>query len=245
LRYDQQRVAITNARALAIAPTLEREGVTIAMHHSAIRNFRDEEEVRAKYPRELERLIIELTGAVRVNVLGGAGLVRCTERSPDYKTGMNKPLARFPQVDFTPNTSPELSSTVFGPTPESLKRGQRLIVYHVWRVLSEPPQDVPLAVLDARTVAQDDLRPSDCVYGQSGDPTICPVLGAYVLCHSLIHRWLYYPDMQPNEVLIFRSYDNEPVWRAGVPRSHFDDPTCPLGVPPTASIEVRVYAVYD
>jgi hypothetical protein len=71
------------------------------------------------------------------------------------------------------------------------------------------------------------------------------VLGAYVLCHNPIHRWLYYPDMQPNEVLIFRSYDNESVWRAGVPRSHFDDPTCPLGAPPTASIEVRVYAVYD
>lgn len=245
LRFEPRRVAITNARSLADAPTLEREGLTIASHRSAIRDFRDADEVRAKYPRELERLIVELTGAVRAKVLGGGGLVRYTERSPYYKTGMNTQPARFPHVDFTPSTSPGLSANVFGSTPEPLKPGQRLVGYNVWRVVSEPPQDVPLAVVDSRTVARADLMPADGVYDQGDDPAKWPVLEAYVLRHNPGHRWLYYRDMRPDEALIFRGYGNEPVWRAGVPHSAFDDPTCPAGAPPRVSIEARVYAVYD
>jgi hypothetical protein len=89
LRFDPRRVAITNARALPEAPTLQREGIMLASHRSDIRDFRDAAEVRAKYPGELEALIVKLTGAVRAKVLGGGGLVRYTERSPFYKTGMN------------------------------------------------------------------------------------------------------------------------------------------------------------
>jgi hypothetical protein len=244
LRFEPRRVAIANARALADGPTLEREGLTLATHRSAIRDFRNPDEVRAKYPHELERLIIELTGAVRAKVLGGGGVVRYTERSPYYKTGMNSQPARFPHVDFTPNTSPGLSANVFGATPEPLEPGQRLVGYNVWRVVSEPPQDVPLAVVDSRTVAREDLLPADGVYDQGDDPSKWPVLEAYVLRHNPIHRWLYYRDMRPDEVLIFRGYGNEPVWRAGVPNSAFDDPTCPVGAPPRVSIEARVYAIY-
>jgi hypothetical protein len=244
LRYEPRRVAITNARALRDPPTLEQEGLTIASHRSGIRDFRDAADVREKYPRELERLIVELTGAVRAKMLGG-GLVRYTERSPHYRTGMNTQPARFPHVDFTPNTSPGLSENVFGAKPEKLEPGQRLVGYNIWRVVSEPPQDVPLAVVDSRTVARADLLPADGVYDQGDDRSKWWELEAYVLRHNPAHRWLYYRDMRPDEVLIFRGYGNEPTWRAGVPHSAFDDSSCPPGAPPRVSIEARVYAIYD
>ena len=245
LRFNPQRMRITNARSLRDPPTLEREGLTIAPHRSAIRDFRDAAEVREKYPSEIERLIVELTGAVRAKMLGGGGLVRYTERSPYYKTGMNTQPARFPHVDFTPNTSPGLSENVFGSRPEKLEPGQRLVGYNVWRVVSQPPQDVPLAVCDARSVAREDLLAADGVYDQGGDPSKWTELEAYVVHHNPAHRWLYYRDMRPDEALIFRGYGNEPVWRAGVPHSAFDDPSCPPGAPPRVSIEARVYAIYD
>jgi len=245
LRFDPHRVTITNARQLRDPPTLEREGLTIAPQRTAIRDFRDEAEVREKYPREIETLICELTGAKRAKMLGGGGVVRYTERSPYYKTGMNTQPARFPHVDFTPNTSPGLSDNVFGSKAEKLEPGQRLVGYNVWRVVSEPPQDVPLAVVDARTVARADLIPADGVYDQGDDPSKWMELEAYVVCHNTAHRWIYYRDMRPDEVLIFRGYDNGPTWRAGVPHSAFDDPSCPAGAPPRVSIEARVYAIYD
>ena len=245
LRFNPQRVRITNARSLRDKPKLEREGLTIAPHRSAIRDFRDAAEVRDKYPRELEQLIVELTGAVRAKMLGGGGVVRYTERSPYYKTGMNTQPARFPHVDFTPNTSPGLSENVFGSKREKLEPGQRLVGYNVWRVVSQPPQDVPLAVVDARTVARADLLPADGVYDQGDDPSKWMELEAYVVHHNPAHRWIYYRDMRPDEVLIFRGYDNGATWRAGVPHSAFDDPSCPPGAPPRVSIEARVYAIYD
>jgi hypothetical protein len=245
LRFDPHRVTITDARTLRDPPTLEREGLRIAPHRSAIRDFRDAAEVREKYPRELERLIMDLTGAVRAKTLGGGGLVRYTERSPYYKTGMNTQPARFPHVDFTPNTSPGLSDNVFGSKPEKLERGQRLVGYNIWRVVSEPPQDVPLAVVDSRTVAREDLLPADGVYDQGDDPSKWMELEAYLLRYNPAHRWLYYRDMRPDEVLIFRGYDNGTTRRAGVPHSAFDDPSCPPGAPPRVSIEARVYAIYD
>ena len=244
LRYDPQRVTIENARSLRSPPTLEREGLTLARHASAIRDFRDADEVRRLYPRELEKLIVELTGAVRASMLGGGGLVRYTERSPLYKTGVNTQPARFPHVDFTPNTAPGLVDNVFGSTAEKLKPGQRLVGYNVWRVLSPPPQDVPLAVCDARTVAREDLLPADGVY-DDGDPSNWWELEAYLVRHNPLHRWIYYRDMQPDEALVFRAYDNDPTWRAGVPHSAFDDPSCPPGGAPRVSIEARIFAVYD
>jgi hypothetical protein len=245
LRFDPRRVQIANARALRDAPTLDREGIALVPHASAIRDFRDPDEVRRVYPREIERLIVELTGAKRAVMLGGGGLVRYTERSPYYKTGMNTQPARFPHVDFTPNTSPGLSDNVFGSRAEKLEPGQRLVGYNVWRVVSDPPQDVPLAVCDSRSVAFGDLLPADGVYDQGDDPSKWPELEAYVVRHNPAHRWVYYRDMRPDEALIFRGYDNAPTWRAGVPHSAFDDPGCPTGAPPRVSIEARVYAIYD
>jgi len=215
----------------------------LAHHASEIRDFRDTDEVRRLYPRELEALIVDLTGAYRAVMLGGGGLVRFTERSPLYKTGVNTQPARFPHVDFTPRTAPGLVDNVFGSKALKLEPGQRLVGYNVWRAFSPPPQDVPLAVCDARTVAMKDLLPADGVY-DAGDPPWME-LEAYIVHHNPAHRWLYYRDMRADEVLVFRSYDNFPTWRAGVPHSAFDDPSCPRGGAPRMSIEARVFAIYS
>jgi len=57
LRFNTQRVTIENARSLDDPPTLEREGLMLAHHASAIRDFKDAEEVRRLYPQELEALM--------------------------------------------------------------------------------------------------------------------------------------------------------------------------------------------
>ena len=241
LRFDAHAVKISNARAMREPPSLDREGLTIARHVTAVRDFRDPEDVRRNYLPEIRRLIRELTGAHEVVVLGGGGLVRYTERSPLYKTGMNTQPARFPHIDFTPNTSPGLVDNVFGAPGVKLEPGQRLVGYNIWRVLSEPPQDVPLAVCDARTVAPQDLVPADGAY-DDGDPSTWWELEAFLVRYNPAHRWIYFRDMQLDEVLLFRGYDN--LGRAGVPHSAFDDPSCPPNGVPRVSIEARAYAVY-
>jgi hypothetical protein len=244
LRYDPHVVTIENARAWQEPPSLQREGIALVSHPTAVTDFRDPDEVRRIYLPEIEELVRRVTKAVRVVVLPGGGLVRYTERSPYFRTGVNTQPARFPHVDFTPHTAPGLAPDVFGTRAAELRSGQRLVGFNIWRVVSEPPQDVPLAVCDARTVAREDLVPGDGVY-DDGDPATWWELEAFLVRFNPGHRWLYFRDMRPDEALVFRSYDNETNWRAGVPHSAFDDSSCPPNSPPRVSVEARAFAIYD
>lgn len=244
LRYDPHIVTIANARNWQEAPSLQREGIALVWHPTAVTDFRDPDEVRRVYLPEIEELVRQVTKASRVVVLPGGGLVRYTERSPYFRTGVNTQPARFPHVDFTPNTAPGLAPDVFGTRAVELRAGQRLVGFNIWRVVSEPPQDVPLAVCDARTVSREDLVPADGVY-DDGDPATWWELEAFLVRYNPGHRWLYFRDMEPDEALVFRSYDNDANWRAGVPHSAFDDSSCAPNGPPRVSVEARAFAIYD
>ncbi len=224
---------------------MDREGLVLAGHKSAVRDFHDPEEVQGVYLAEIERLVQEITGAPRVVVVPGGGLVRFAERSPRFGTGMNTQPARFPHIDWTRNTAPGLvDNSLFGAEAAAIKPGQRLEGFNLWRAFSPPPHNVPLAVCDARTVEPADLVRADGVYDR-GDPETWPTSEAYVIKHNPAHRWIWFRDMQPDEVLVFRAYDNAPLERPAVPHSAFDDPSCPDDAPGRESIEARAFAIFD
>ena len=245
LHYDPHVMEIRDGRSFRQTPSLDREGLALVDHRTRMKNFRDPDEVRAIYLPEVEQLVRDLTGATSVVMLPGGGFVRYAERSAHFGTGQNTQPARFPHIDWTPKTAPGLIlDSPFGVAAASLKPGQRLVGYNIWRVISEPPQDVPLAVCDARSIAREDLMAADGVY-DFGDPSTWWESEAFLLKHNPGHRWVYFRDMRPDEALVFRAYDNEPGWRAGVPHSAFDAPDCPLDAPGRMSIEARAYAVFD
>jgi hypothetical protein len=244
LRYDTRVMPITDARDWRQPPSLDLEGAALVDSPTKVSDFRDPDEVRRVYLPEVEELIRRATGAAQVFMLGGGGLVRYAERSPHFGTGMNTQPARFPHMDFTSATAPGLVDNVFGSSKVALKPGQRLVGYNIWRAISGPPQDVPLAVCDARTVERSDLMEADGVYDE-GEPSTWWELEAFLLKHNPRHRWLFFRNMRPDEALVFRAYDNLPGWRSGVPHTAFDDPSCPPGGPARVSIEARAFAVYD
>ena len=59
------------------------------------------------------------------------------------------------------------------------------------------------------------------------------------------HRWHYFRDMTPDEVLVFKAHDTDPRRAGRVPHTAFTDPTCPAGVPTRASVEMRGLALFD
>src|SRR3954452_4836767 len=65
-QYAPHRVTIHDARPSAANFTLDRAGVVLVEHASAVREFWDEDEISRVYYPESERLITELTGADRV-----------------------------------------------------------------------------------------------------------------------------------------------------------------------------------
>jgi hypothetical protein len=119
---------------------------------------------------------------------------------------------------------------------------RRFAHYNIWRTFSPPPQDVPLAMCDARTVEPRDLVPADAVFDVAGQPEWS--FEGLVVRHNAKHRWLYYSSMTRDEVIVFKTNDSSADEPSQVPHSAFDDPTCPPGVPPRASIEMRAAAYW-
>ncbi len=96
------------------------------------------------------------------------GVLRFGERSKDYRTTFNSRPARFTHVDYTRMSAPNLlRSRLAAAGIHDLPRG-RFAGYNIWRVLTPHPQDVPLGVCDARSVASGDLVPGDAVFDAPG-----------------------------------------------------------------------------
>jgi hypothetical protein len=240
--FDERRVTIWNARALRDPPTLDREGLALLAHETAVEDFHDRDEISRVFLPEIVQLLLGLTGASAVFALAGA-VLRFAKGSPYHGSRLNSEPAGFPHVDFTPNSSPGLVEGPFGVERMKLRPGQRLVAYNVWRALSPPPQDVPLALCDARTLAAEDLVPAEGSYEECDPPWWN--MEAYLVRYNARHRWLYFPSMRAGEVLLFKSFEYGPRWRAGVAHTAFDDPGCPPTAAARTSVEARAIAVFD
>ncbi|MCH8099418.1 MAG: methyltransferase, partial [Proteobacteria bacterium] len=58
--------------------------------------------------------------------------------------------------------------------------------------------------------------------------------------HHPEQRWYYFPEMQMDEALLFKTFDSETDGRARFTvHSSFADPSAPADAPPRESIETR------
>jgi hypothetical protein len=239
LKLDPRKIAIEDARTLVKAPSLVREGFELVVHSSEIEDFKDTAEVTRLHPQEIERLLLEATGADYV-VISGPGVLRFGEGSKDAGKYSNSSPARFIHVDVSDSTAKQFAHRSM---PKNIGRAlRRFAHYNVWRALSPPPQDIPLAVCDARSVALADLICADAVFDVEDKPEWS--FEGWVVRHNSEHRWSYFSGMTRDEAIIFKTNDSDPTQPHCVPHSAFDDPSCPKGVPTRASIEMRGIAYW-
>jgi hypothetical protein len=236
---DRRTVRIEDARARPQPPTLAQEGFASFLHKSAVSNFHNPEELARIYEPEIERLITEVSGADKV-VICGPVVLRFSKAVAD-SSGLHilRP-ARFVHIDMSDSVVAGFTET-WRPRNDG-RTVRRFAYYNTWRVLSPPPQDIPLALCDARSVSPSDLVDADSVMDAPGKPESSIVVA--VVRHNALHRWSYFPNLSRDEVLVFKSHDSDPRQPRQVPHSAFRDPSCPPGVAPRASIEARVVAFW-
>lgn len=239
LELDPRKVAIEDARERIKSPSLCHEGFELVVHTSAVVDFKDAAEVARIHSREIASLLLEVTGADHVAV-PSPGVLRVGEGSKDTGKYFNSSPARFIHVDISDATAGQFAHRSM---PEKIGRGlRRFAHYNVWRALSPPPQDIPLALCDARSVAPADLIFADAVFDAKDKPEWS--FEGWVVRYNPAHRWSYYSNMTRDEAIIFKTNDSDPEQPHCVPHSAFDDPSCPKGVPPRASIEMRGIAYW-
>lgn len=234
--YEPHSAVIRSLRPIAPRLSLDAEGFRLLNHRSGVRDFYSDDEVRGWYYSEVEKLVVEATGAACVVVFDHT--VR--RRVEDALDGSGRPRREpVPRVhnDYTVKSGPQRVRDLLAEEAEALLR-RRFSIINVWRPIRGPLEDAPLALCDAGSVAAEDLVATDLLYRDRTGET-------YNVRHNPGHRWFYAPRMSRDEVLLFRCYDSAADGRARfVPHAAFEDPTAPRAAIPRESIEVRTLAFY-
>jgi hypothetical protein len=224
-------VKIGDMRPVLPEVSLDRRGFDLVQHRSAVRDFYDEQEVKAVYYPEAEQLLKDITGADRVFIFDNT-VRRRVPGAEDRLAGQpRQPVPRV-HVDHTEQSGPQRVRDLLPDEAEQLLRG-RVQIVNLWRPIRGPLLDMPLAVADAQSVKPEQLIPSDLVYQNRVGET-------YSVTYDAGHRWYYAPGMETYEVLLLKCYDSKIGGRARfAPHTAFIDPTTPAEAPARESIELR------
>lgn len=245
LTLDSRTVRVENARLWVQPPSLAREGFALSSHRSDVLDFRNPEEIARIHRPEIERMLLELTNADKV-VLSEQAVRRSADRSSGpVRLRSSGSLYETRSVCFVHIDMSDSTAALFAQRYRPKGHGRpvrRFAHYNIWRALSPPPQDLPLAVCDSRSVSASDLVEADAMMDIPGKRESSYV--GLVVRYNSRHRWAHFPHMNRDEVLVFKTHDSDPAHPIYVPHTAFNDPTCPSGVAPRSSIEMRAIAYW-
>jgi hypothetical protein len=244
--YASYEVTIRNAR-LGGPFTLDEHGFCLGRHHTDVTDWEHAYGPDTPYAAQVCEVAKRLTGADVAVPMGG--MIR-----DSGQTGATvQPPAAEAHVDFTQRSALRIAEAVYRRAHPTGPGYDRFIAFSLWRALSPPPQDMPLALCDGRTVRDDEGTHNtkvDVDEIPTGDALFAPIEGeenmsaATIFHHSPDHRWWYFPDMTPEEVILIKFYDSDHrgAWRC--PHTAFRDTTRP-DARQRRSMEFRAIAYFS
>lgn len=244
--YAPYEVTISDARA-AGPFTLDEHGFCLGHHRTDVDDWERQYTPDSPYATQVAEVARSLSGADLVLPLGG--MVRASDRIG----ATVQPPAAEAHVDFTQRCAERIAERLYRTARPDAAGYRRFIAFSLWRVLSPPPQDMPLALCEGGSVRDDEGTPNvkvDVDEIPSGDALYAPIEGeenmaaATIFHYSPDHRWWYFPDMTPEEVVFIKFYDSAhgKAWRC--PHTAFRDLSRP-DARPRRSIEYRAFAYFE
>jgi len=225
----KQTIGIINGRPIVDKITLDEQGFMLTHHETAVRDFYDADEVRRVYYPEVERLVMEKTGATRVIVFDHN--VRNSSKGAREKLGVREPV-KFAHNDYTIKSGPQRVRDLVGDAEAEELLRHRYAFINVWRPVRGPIEGFPLAVCDAKSMTLKDFVATDLKYrDRTGE--------VYSVAYNPTHRWFYFPRMRTDEALLLKCFDSDEKRTRFTAHSGFEDPTSPLNAAPRESIEAR------
>lgn len=244
--YAPYEVTLRNAR-LAGPFSLDQHGFCLAQHRTDITDWNQNYTAETPYAAQVREVTRRLTGADLVVPMGGM------LRAAGQTSATVQPPAAEAHVDFTQRSAERIAARLYRKArPEGLGY-RRFMAFSLWRALSPPPQDMPLALCEGRSVRDHEGTHNtkiDVDEIPSGDALFAPIEGedemtaATIFHHSPDHRWWYFPDMTSEEVILIKFYDSDhsTAWRC--PHTAFRDSSRP-DAHPRRSMEFRGIAYFS
>lgn len=257
--YGPFDVTVRDGREIKRHFTLDTHGFVLTDNTSAVRDFYDSDEVNRVYPDEVARSVQALTGATFV-VPGGwmirnSGDISRLQKKTDgpyVHAGGVQPPAGEAHIDTEPGRADRQARAAYAKARPNGPGFKRFIYSSFWRAFSDPPQDCPLAVCDARSVGAGEGVPNVLYIVDKipeGDAMFAPMpddemLAAAVFRHNPDHRWWYFSRMHRDEAMMVKFHDSDRsvAWRT--PHTAFWDDSF-KDRQTRASIELRSYAFFE
>lgn len=228
-----QPVEVEIADARGRSCSLDVEGFELVKHRSQLADLTDLDAVKRVHTEEIAELLKAVSGCDHV-AMAPMGILRFSEKAGANASHDNSHPARFVHVDMSKEAAAGARAQA-APEGREIARSAQ---YNVWRVLSAPPQDVPLGLCAYNSLSAADLIDCDAIF----DPLDgSPEWGFpnYLLAHNPAHRWYYYADMHPGEALVFKTSESDSERAQLMPHGAFDNPAAPADAPPRISLEMR------
>ena len=244
--YAPHDVVIHNAR-LAGPFTLDKHGFCLGRHVTDVVDWEQHYGPDSSYARQVIEVGKRLSGADAVAPMSGM------RRSSGLTSGSVQPPAAEAHVDFTERSANRIAAAYYKKHFPDGPGYRRFITFSLWRALSQPPQDMPLALCEGGSVKDHEGTHNtkvDVDEIPTGDALFAPIPGeenmaaATIFHHSPDHRWWYFPDMSPEEVIFIKFYDSDhsKAWRC--PHTAFRDTSRPEANE-RHSMEFRAIAYYS
>jgi hypothetical protein len=230
--FTMQEVSVHDGRRDKQGSSLDVEGFRLVSQNTEVQDFYDDVQVESTYHDEVKRLLTDNTGAARVEVFDD------TRRSASLDLQREKNIREPADIvhnDYTALSGVKRLRDHFADDPDEAEKllQRRFAIINVWRSIAGPVYNNPLVLCDAATV-----RPEDLVSVERRAEDRIGEL--QVALHNPEHCWYYFPEMQMDEALLFKTYDSETDGRARFTiHSSFADPDGPADAPPRESIETR------
>ena len=230
--FTMREVTVHNGRHHKQISSLDVEGFKLVSQVTAVEDFYDDAQIETTYHDEVKALLTEVTGAARVEVFDDT---RRTSSLSLRKEKMIREPADIAHNDYTARSGIKRLRDHFADDPDEAERllQRRFAIVNVWRSIAGPIYNYPLVMCDAATMKPEDLvsveRRAEDRIGE-----------LQVVLHNPEQSWYYFPDMQMNEALLFKTFDSETDGRTRFTvHSSFEDPDAPVNAPPRESIETR------
>ncbi len=239
--YVTRQMPLHDGRCAPQPPALDREGFELRHAPSRVRDFRDVLEVMTTGYDEAGELALAATGGTHAFVFDHVLRLEHDSLAPPTfsRAGPGGRPAANSRVhnDYTEASGARRLGLALG-DPTALARVARFCIVNLWRPIHRPVQQSPLALCDARTV-----RPWDLVTGEVRYPTRSGEI--HLVAHASCHRWSYFPDMQPEEVLVFKQFDSQCSGTSRfTPHAAFRLPGASADAPARESVEMRCLVVF-
>jgi len=233
--YEIRRHTVSDARPLVETLDIDREGFAMVRHDTQVTDFYDEDQLEFIYKPELENLVMGATGAKRVVVFDFT--LRAQDKDVQKTRGVRSPVRRV-HNDYTVRSAPRRVRDLMPAKEAEDLLTRRFAIVNVWRPMFGPLESKPLALLDARSIAPNDLISTERrAKGRIGE--------VQHVTFNPDHRWYYFPHQHLNEAVLIKCFDSETDGRSRfAAHTAIDDPNTPPGARPRESIEARTFVFF-